>query len=225
MTPEQKDIRGLEALLTRLQGINDRLEKKYPKNDLRLAAIGLPGNALHSYVIFYGMVEYTLVHRSWWQAAYGKKELSPRDMRAVRNLESITRHSFFVFYLSRIEWTLRKLVTYMSPGECLNGNADFKQIYDHVLRKLNLKKYVALYDVCRTIRNSVHNNGHYISKKGTDLVLHWNGNNYQFEHQKPISFLTSDKWLELSGNLIDSLEEILQQPSIEAPKFIEDKIH
>lgn len=146
-------------------------------------------------------------------------------MRAVRNLESIIKHSFFVFFLSRIEWTFRKLVTYLSPGECLNGNADFKQIYDHILRKLNLKKYVALYDVCRTVRNSVHNNGYYISKKGTDIMIRWKGNDYRFRHQNPISFMTHDKWLELSTDLINSLEEILQQPSIEAPKFIEDRIH
>ena len=171
MTPEEKVIRGIEALLIRLKGINDRLSMTVPPGDLRLAIIGLPGNALHSYLLHFSMATYTVTHKSWWKEAYGKDEPLPSDIQALRDLEAITKHATFVFFLSRIEWSFRKLITFLYPGACSHGGAAFKTIYDYLLNHLGLNRFIPLYDVCRHVRNSIHSNGVFVSRNGTDETV------------------------------------------------------
>jgi hypothetical protein len=225
MTPEEKIIRDIEALLLRLKSVNDRLAVRLQPKDLRLAAIGLPGNVLHSYLLHFAMASYTITLKTWWSEAYRKSEPSLADLEAMRNLEAMTKHATFVFFLSRIEWTFRKLITFLYPGACAHGGAPLKSVYDHLFRNLGLQKYVPLYDLCRHLRNSVHSNGIFISRTGTDESVIWRGTTYRLRHMQPIDFVTHDLTFQLYADLIDSLEDILAAPAVIAPAFIEDRVH
>jgi hypothetical protein len=225
MSLGEKVIRDIETLLNRLKLMNDGLAGAVPKGDLRLAAVGLPANVLHSYLLQFAMAEYTITHKAWWNEAYRKTEPTASDMQAIKNLESMMKHATIVFFLSRIEWTFRKLITFLFPGACERGGAAFKTIYDYLLNNIGLEKYIALYDLCRHIRNSVHSNGIFISRTGVDQTVTWKGVTYKFSHMGTIDFVTHDFVFGLYNDLIDSIEEILGSAKVREPAFIEDRVH
>jgi len=163
--------------------------------------------------------------RSDTKQAYQKDEPSPGDLGALRNLESMTKHAMFVFFLSRQEWTFRKLVTFLFPVSCDRGGAAFKSIYDFLLKQLGLDRYIPLYDVWRHVRNSVHSNGIFISRSGRDESVTWKGTTYSFYHMRPIDFMNYRRMFSLYHDLIDSIEDILKTQPVSSPAFIEDRIH
>ena len=225
MSPEEQVIRGIESLLHRLKTINEELLLSYPADDLRIAFVGLPGNVLHSNLIHMAMAVYTVTHIAWWQEAYKKEEPSKSDLEALRNLDAMTRHATCVFIFSRIEWNFRKLITFLFPGECRNGSAPFKIIYDYLFNTLGMRHYIPLYDIIRKARNSVHSNGVFISTKEANETIIWKGLSYNCIHMQPIDFMSYEIQLSLYSDLIDSLVDLLAIPTIRDPVYIEDKIH
>lgn len=169
MSREEEIIRVVESLLDRCRRLYDELLIKYPNDDLRLVFVAAPGNALRSYHLFFAMVLSTITHEWWWQQQFGLAQLREIERGAVRNLDTTTRFAFFLVFLSHVEWSMRKLVTHISPGACRNGGAEFKSVHDHVLTTLGLKARIPLYDICRMVRNSVHSNGIYIDRNGYDI--------------------------------------------------------
>ena len=224
MSREEDIIRAVEGLLGRCRRIYDQVLLKYPNDDLRPVFVAAPGNALRSYHLFYAMVLSTITHEPWWQQQFGLAQLRDIERGAVKNLDTTTRFAFFVFFLSHVEWSMRKLVTHISPGACKNGGADFKSVHDHVLTTLGLKAYIPLYDLCRTVRNSVHSNAIYIDKNGNDIQINWKGVDYKFKHLQPVDFMTHELGLELYGDLIDSIEGILAHPVVATPAVMQDRL-
>lgn len=224
MIPEEKVIRRIEALLRRLKMLNDNLAPNLAPNDLRRAFIGLPGNVLHSYLLFYGAVTYTITRPEWWIQSH-KRPITSGDIEAIRNLESMERHSSFVFFMSKVEWNLRKLITYLFPGACNNGGARFKAIYNHLFGQLGLTQYGGLFDISRHLRNSIHSNGIFISRESKDVSITWKRTLYHFRHMKVIDCAGQDTLLGLCDDTIDCIRDMLNHPSVKTPPFIEDKIH
>lgn len=225
MTPEEKIVREIEARLHRLKALNDIAAAKWPHEDLRLALIGWPGNVLHSYLLTFAMANDTITEKAWWHQRYGKPEPLPADIQAMRNLEAMQKHAAFVFFMSRIEWCFRQLVTFLYPGACGHGSAAFKNLYDYLFAQLHLSHYTALYDICRHVRNSVHSNGVFVDPIGANDHVSWAGVDYDFVHMHPIEFMDYDRMFPLYDGLIDSIEELLKAPPVESPAFIERKIH
>ncbi|OGW85653.1 MAG: hypothetical protein A3C35_02155 [Omnitrophica bacterium RIFCSPHIGHO2_02_FULL_46_11] len=222
MLTEHDVLRTVEDLLLCFRHQYDDLLLKYSNRDLRLTFVAAPGNVLRSYQLFFAMVTSTITHESWWGQAFGRTTLDENDKGAIKNLDTMTRFAFFVFFLSHIEWSMKKLVTHISPGTCKNGSAKFKAIYDHLLTKLNLSKYIQLYDLCRMVRNCIHSNGIFIPENGQDIVVSWQDVNYSFRKMWPIDFMTHEVILRLYRDLSDSIKEIITHPMVEAPSFMED---
>lgn len=208
-----------------MKAINDKLAPTLRSDDLRLALIGWPGNVLHTYLLIFAMANDTIAHNAWWTHRFGKPQPLPNDLQAIRDFEAMVKHATFVFFMSRIEWGFRQLVTFLYPGACGNGSAPFKNIYDFLLDKLDLSHFVPLYDVCRLVRNVVHSNGIFIDPNGEDCDIHWAGVDYHFQHMKLIDFMDDDRTFPRYHGLIDSIEAILETPNVSAPAFIEAKIH
>lgn len=215
---------AIENLLTRCRALYDRLIDKYANDDLRSVFVAAPGNALRSYHLFFAMVVSTITHESWWQQRFVGGTLTETDRGAIKNLDGTTRFAFFVVFLSHVEWSMRKLVTHISPGACKNGGAEFKSIHDHLLAKLDLRAYIPLYDLCRKVRNCVHSNAIYIDKNAQDVTVTWKGIDYQFRHLQPVDFMTHELILQLYGDLIESIEVILEHELVATPERIPDAL-
>ncbi len=223
-SPEMQIIRHIETILAKLKKRNDSLSKLFKSNDLRLAFIGLPGNVLHSYLYHFAMAEYTICRKEWWKIAFKKDEPNSKDMESIRNLESLSKHAFFVFFLARQEWNFRKLASHLKKGISLEGKS-WKRVYNEIFNILSLTKYNSLFDICRYVRNSIHSNGIYISPKAKDQILHWKGKNYQFKHLHPISFMTHDEWFVLIEDNITVIDEVINHPKLSKHSYIPNQIH
>lgn len=235
LSPEAKVIRGLERILRSVKAQYDLVVSRYPPKDLRIAALGTPGNVVNSHYLFMSMVNGTVTELSWWKRSFQKDHLSELDMAGLKDLHVFERHGFFIFMFSRIEWTVRKLVTYLSPGVCDFGTAEFSSCYAHLLARLGLQSEQPLLDLCRLVRNSIHNNGHYVGRVyrhrsgPTDPNLNqeitWKGRLFAFRQYAQIDFLTSDFLLELYGDLFAFLGKVLAHPDVATPAFIEDRAY
>ena len=96
-------------------------------------------------------------------------------------------HSVFMF----TEDTLRRMLRILDLNACNKGTAEFKNIYECLLKKINLQKYSKLLDVCRLIRNSIHSNGEYNHKSFVDANIVYKKKKFIFKIGKPIRF---DEW-------------------------------
>jgi len=221
MTPEQKLASKLVNYLDRLKLLYNNSRSKYSANDLRCTLVAAPGNTLRSYLLFFEMVISTVTQESWWKAHYNEYQPNELNRSALDNLDKKMKFMFLVSVFSQIANEFRKLVSHLSPGVCDNGNAKFKAIYDHILCKLNLRHYIHLYDLFREIRNSIHRDGFYFSKTLLNKSISWKLIEYKLIHGKAVDFLTHDLTLELYGDLIESLEHILNHDLLKRPTTME----
>jgi len=219
-------IKEIELLLHRIKDIDDRSRGRHRAGDLRIAVTGLPGNILHTYLLYVAMSDSTIGRKDWWARTYSDAARPhERDHQAIRQLETLTKHSVFVFFLSRIEWNMRKLVTYLEPEACNGGQSPFKNIYGWLLKRLYLMKFVPLYDLCRHVRNSVHTNGRFVPRSSGDITISWDGEDYHFRNMEPIDFVSHEVLFKLYHGLVNSLDDMLNAEAITTPEFIEDMIH
>ncbi len=216
MKPEEKIVLQIEALLSKCKRSYDEIKPKYPADDLRSSIIAAAGNILHSYHTFMCMTLDTVTEKKWWETSFGQGKPNLNDLSALKNIDGMIKHAFLVFFLSRIEWSMRKFIIEVFPEESDRSSGPFKQVYDFLFKKLGMEKYIPLYDLCRTIRNTMHNNGHYIYKS---KEIEWNGKVFQFKHMQPIEFFYYELALGLYSDLLDSIDTFVNN------KFIADLQH
>jgi len=219
MKPEENYIRNIEDLLSKCKKSYDIVKAKYPKDDLRPSMLAAAGNTLRSYHIFMCMTLDTVTETKWWITKFGSDKPDSNDLSALKNMDAMTKHAFLVFFLSRIEWSMRKFIIKVFPDKSDKASGSFKGIYDFLFEKLGIEKYTSLYDLCRTIRNTVHNNGHYINKSKT---IEWNGRQFEFKYMEPIDFFDYPTAMELYGDLLDSIDLFINSSPISDLEYISD---
>lgn len=140
----------------------------------------------------------------------------PRRLRdgALRNpigpseafeLAMFYKLGFMHFIFSATESSLRQLLRAINPTACNNGTADFKSIYDCLIRtELGLRgtqDWIDMLDLFRLIRNTIHNNGVYVNKFGADAEVTYQGILYRFKHGQKIDIVWWDLCLALISDV------------------------
>jgi hypothetical protein len=93
---------------------------------------------------------------------------------------------------------------------------------------LGLQKYVSLFDILRLLRNTVHNNGLFIPKNGTDVTVHYNGKDYEFKVDKlapHLNQLDNTNLYYFLDEILLCLKDIFNHPTILAIQKIEEKVN
>ena len=91
----------------------------------------------------------------------------------------------------------------LDPIACDKGTAEFKRIYEHLLKILNIENYANLLKLLRLIRNTIHNNGVYFDRRGRDECVEYDGAIYKFEVGKPVEL--GDVWQLFLFNLVPDI--------------------
>jgi hypothetical protein len=220
-----KAIRETERLLSIIKQHRDSIKSRVPDNDIRVSFFGLTGNVLHSLLLFFAATIQTIANPKWWKESYNKDSMTAQDLAAIKNLERLSKHSFFLFFFSRIETLLRKTINFVSTGFDTTGTTSFYNVYLKYLNEIGLDRYIPLFDICRLIRNTIHNNGVFISSSGNDRSISWNGKDFNFTHGSGIDFMSVDNIFFLYEELIDAINNIVNCPLFNSHSFIEDKSH
>jgi hypothetical protein len=181
---------------------------EYGLDELRVGLYALPCKGLIYGLVNTKMIKTCLLSEEWWRAnvtPYGSiREMQLSLDNHVRRTEFVS----FMLFFSNYEAELRELLRSLFPGVCDNGAAPFEGIYECLLSRLDLKHHIDLLSFSRCIRNLIHNNGTYYSRKGTDEHHIFEGKEYHFSYGKPVGFVYPDilhriyeRTLEVSADL------------------------
>jgi hypothetical protein len=131
---------------------------------------------------------------------------NPIGPNETHELGMFYKLGFIHFVFSATESSLRQMLRACNPSACSNGTADFKSIYECLIRtELVLepvKDWIDLLDLFRLIRNTIHNNGVYLQKSGADTEVTYQGKLYQFKHGRKIDIVWWDLCLAVLSDVI-----------------------
>jgi len=135
-----------------------------------------------------------LLNHSWWKTS--RIEIPDIDKKLyISAYHMFSKIAFIQLLYSSIESSFRLYLKKLAPNACNNGTAEFNSIYKclfHSYLTAIPKDGIDLLDLFRNIRNTIHNNGVFYNKAGTDSPVIWRGKKYEFVNGKPIDFITMD---------------------------------
>jgi hypothetical protein len=168
--------------------------------------------SVHLGVVF--MIHH-LTKPGWW-AEKGKYGATKEAIQqSLDEFNMFLRISFIQGLFSAIESSLRLFVRALDPKACSAGCADFKNIYEWILKRLSLQRHGPLLDLLRNVRNSMHNNGLFFRKSGDDTVV-YKGQTYAFRVGKPNDFVTWKFVLDILPDIRLLLNDIVESPEVVA---------
>lgn len=191
--------------------------------DIRLSVFTKIENAVGSTALgFESMTEFLRFHRQHQDGSIR----APIEQSVSTELAAFYKLGFTQFVFSAIESSLRSLLRALNSTAANNGTADFKAIYDCLLRtELTLQRaqdWIDMLDLFRLIRNTLHNNGVYFHKLGTDTEITYRGIAYPFKHKQKIDFVYWDLCLSLLDDSIDLLKTMQAHPRVLSLPFTKD---
>lgn len=108
----------------------------------------------------------------------------------------------------------RSVIRALAPDACNRGAGEFKGVYDAVLARVRLRRWIALLDLLRVVRNTIHNHGVYLYKHPRDHAIVYKGRRYPFALGRRVEFITWDLLLEWVADLARLLEETARSPRV-----------
>jgi hypothetical protein len=135
-------------------------------------------------------VHYHLSQKDWWQTQFRGtlSALSQHGQEGMLCYEGMIRKGLIVNTGGVFESTARLLIRKISPGRCDDGKAEYKSIYQHLLKKLDLSTNCPSLEMARMSRNAMlHNDGVYVHKKDLSATVDYKGVRYEFKPEFPVS--------------------------------------
>jgi len=187
--------------------------------DARLTSFAKIINVLHSTQLALTFIGQNLLDPMWW-ASTSKTAIPHTDANIyIREFDMFAKMGCVQFVFLSIESGFRILLRSIDSGACNGGTAEFKSVYECLLKtKLtSTPTYsVELLDLLRYVRNTVHNNGVYYHKDGNDASVVYKGTTYNFLFSKPVDFVTWEFVLSLTEDVVKLLREVDCDSSVES---------
>jgi len=185
--------------------------------DARLTVYSKLINSCNSLQLALTLMSSNLMNLDWWKAIARTHIPEPDVAIYVKEFESFSKIGFIQSVFSAIESSLRIYLRALDSSACSNGTAEFKSIYECLFRShLSAEPTdgVALLDLLRNVRNTIHNNGVFFNKTATNQLVSWKGKQFAFEYGKPIDFVTWDFLLEVVTALEKMVSEIVNDGAL-----------
>jgi hypothetical protein len=185
-----------------------------PMDPRRVVARHLKAVVSSSYLSWIFLRE-ELADKPWWQHHFGQVDPSFQD--EVHDYEVFVAATCVLYPFSLFEAGMRRVVRAIDAGACGGGTADFKSIYEWLLKQLRKSGWTfsegdagVFVDLYRTVRNTLHNNSHYYSATGDNITIEWRGVMYDFVHTQPPVFIGWDFNVMLVRDLGQLNREIME---------------
>lgn len=172
---------ALRTIRVRVGAIASDLERQHPlwvtTKDARRTYFSRLANDIESAELALKFLDESLAHTDWWAANYGPLP-SPRDTGIyIVEFSQFTKTALLQLAFGTVESACRVFLRAVDAGACEGGTREFKSIYECLLRtKLQLAEAddrVALLDVLRELRNTIHNHGVYFHRSNRGIVTAW----------------------------------------------------
>lgn len=218
-------IQELWARRQKLAETRDHLARVHgwDVHDIRLAVFTKIEHAVGCTALgFESMTEFLCTHRQHRDRSFRY----PINQSVAAELAGFYKLGFIQFVFSAVESSLRALLRALKPTAANNGTAEFKSIYDCLIRtELSLPSGQAGIDVLdffRALRNTLHNNGVSFHKLGTDITISYRGTSYEFIHGQKIGFAYWDLCLALIDDVLDLVTAVIVHQRVTALPFTRD---
>lgn len=185
--------------------------------DARLTVYSKLINSCNSLQLALTLIASNLMDLDWWKAIARTPIPQPDLAIYVKEFESFSKIGFIQSVFSSIESSLRIYLRALDSSACSNGTAEFKSIYECLFKShLNNEPTdgIALLDLLRNIRNTIHNNGVFFNKTATNQLVLWKGRQFSFDYGKPIDFVTWDFLLEVVTALEKMISDIVNDEAL-----------
>lgn len=170
------------------------------EDDARLTIFNKYSNVASSSILGVAFMTHHLRSPMWWKEK-GRIPATRETMQyACDEFNMFLRVSFIQGIFFAVESSLRVFVRALDPKACSGGCADFKSIYEWLLKRLKLQIHRDLLDLVRNIRNVMHNNGLFFPISGKDISITYAGIDYSFRVGRPNDFVT---WALATGLALD----------------------
>src|SRR5215213_7119798 len=161
---------------------------------------------LDSTTLYFTLHKFHLTDPAWWKNISSTKignsiVINPSEEvipQLVDAFDQFITVSFVQLLFSSLESSLRIFLRALDPIACDKGTAEFKRIYVHLLKILDIEKYANLLKLLRLIRNTIHNNGVYFDRRRRDECVEYDSAIYKFEVGKLVEL--GDVW-QLSSSI------------------------
>lgn len=211
-TVRDQAVDNKNAILALYSGMN-------PKHDARITAFSKFINVLNSLQLALTFVSKHLLHNEWW-SWIARENIPNVDKQIYANeFANFAKVGYVQGIFLAVESSLRLFLRALDPSACNGGMAEFKSIYECLFNSklaANPAGGIALLDLMRLVRNTIHNNGVYFSPRGVDTILTWNGNTYEFNQGKPVDFVTWEFLFEISDALRLLLRRVIEDVNLQA---------
>jgi hypothetical protein len=220
-------VEVLEKLRNAAVSARNELSSTYPNLPLgdprRVVARHIKAALSAAYLATIHMDE-NLLNPSWWSHV----GLTP-DLHNDVILDELDDYQRFITLgvvinpFSLFESGLRRIGRAVDPAACSNGTAEFKGIYEWLLARLGRDGWtygpgeaVEFLDLYRHRRNTLHNNGKFYSRSGTNTIVKWRQGKYEFVHGDEPAFTDWDFNALLISELIQLNKSLMVSPTIRA---------
>lgn len=136
------------------------------------------------------------------------------------------RFGFFLFMLSNIEHGFRAIQPRVVRGADVHSQQPFDQVYrslfSAVLSPARATELTTLYDLLRTMRNTVHNNGVYSPHNQKDAVFEVDGKRYEFKLNRRVEYFGWEYFIGWLDPIRRSLAEVVDSPTVSTIPAIAD---
>lgn len=218
----------IHRLIEQIQSVRDRAADDktavaglYPlaslDHDARITGFAKLINVLNSVQLAFAFASKHLLHKQWWDAI-ARTPIPDGDKQVYANeFANFTKVGFVHALFSSIESSLRLFLRALDPVACSGGTAEFKSIYDCLFTsKLSAAPTdgTQFLDLLRLVRNTIHNNGVYLSPRGGTVTLSWQGQTFEFKQGVAVDFVTWEFLIRVSDSLRTLLREIVEDVNL-----------
>lgn len=189
------------------------LENKYfwKEDDARLTAFNKLNNVLTTTNLSYFLIHTYLLEKDWWKVNQKLEVTESSIQNIINEFEMFYRIGLIQNLNYSIESTFRIFVRALDSSACKGGKAEYKSIYDWLLKKLNLQtSNTELLDLLRNIRNTMHNNGLFYPTNGQNQSVTFRGSSYNFVFASANTFVTTELIVSLIPDLLDLVNKVVQ---------------
>jgi len=214
--PFQMILEELGQVRARAQRSHENLASAHPAwpvgKDGRLTAFAKISNVLTAAEFAVLFLERHLSDATWWAVTFTQRPSPPDATIIVTEFSQFSKDGLLQGAFGAVESSLRVILRALDSAACNRGTAEFKSVYDCLLRsKLvppNLDDVVLL-DFARALRNTVHNNGVYYHRLAAEVDLRYRGRLYSFRQGLPVEFADWELVIKLVDDLVGLLERVV----------------
>ena len=214
-------VREIESIRDLATDMKSKLISDFPHYDIskdaRITTFSKFINVANSTQLLLTFIGQHLLDVEWWKQT-AKKEIPTSDKNIYSNeVQSFTKLGFVQFIFSSVESGIRLILRAIDSTSCSGGTAEFKSIYDTLLNsKLSVKPEdsIELLDLLRLVRNTIHNNGVYFHRNGSNQTINYKGVQYNFTIGVPVDFVTWEFLTSISKDLITLLDKIFRDQNV-----------